>query len=55
MTAVNIDELCSSGVKIDRKQKRERRRRNIIHYEFLKLLSEKRLASLLSNNLLKHR
>lgn len=27
----------------------------IIHYEFLKLLSEKRLASLLSNNLLKHR
>lgn len=28
MTAVNIDELCSSGVKIDRKQKRERRRRN---------------------------
>lgn len=41
MTAVNIDELCSSGVKIDRKKRGKEEEEIIIHYEFLKLLSEK--------------
>lgn len=27
MTAVNIDELCSSGVKIDRKQERKKKKK----------------------------